>query len=181
MRMTAKPLSTFWNLNEWKIKKEKEQKKKEKRTSAFSALDVASRLQVWEFVHTDKKRLREINGGSESEIPDRDGGQAIQKNLPHCLECTVVRPSAQPTLSAPDGSIRVTIFKKTRPAAPSFTEAEQLLTHLFTNHAAAYPFHSSCYVWVTGPGKKGKRREKNPKKTNNCHKYPINKEKCDTS
>lgn len=41
-----------------------------------------------------------MNGKSETEIPDRDIGQAIQTNLPHCLECMVFCPCAQPTLSA---------------------------------------------------------------------------------
>lgn len=96
--------------------------------------------------------IKEINGKSETEIPDRDIGQAIQTNLPHCLEC--ICPSAQPTLSAQTAN---SCHNHTNTTCRAFfTVAAQLLTHLFSNHTAAYPFHSSCCVWVTGPGKKGK-------------------------
>lgn len=92
----------------------------------------------------DKKKVRD----RDTKYPDRDLGQAIQTNLPHCLSCMVFCPSPQPTLSAP-----------TADSCHSATQITQV--HILFIVLVAFEWQ----VW----GKKEKK--------NHCHKYHINKER----
>lgn len=85
-------------------------------------------------------------------MPDRDTGHASHAVLSAWSSVPLLSPHCQPRQSQSHTHTHIT-------CCAFFTEAVQLLTCLFSTHAAAYPFHSSCCAWVTGPGKKGEKKK----------------------